>query len=155
MTSHPTPNVTRLFARVLGPYLLVAAAAAAGHSAQINALIAQCGEHVALRWVIGGCLLISGVIVIGLHGHWWDFTAIVVTLLGWVFVANGALLLASPGAYLRVAAGAVNDPWWPNVLAGTAVGGLCLTVAGWATPWRVPPCQGPGLGPDVPRDIAV
>ncbi|MEX3756258.1 hypothetical protein ABFW00_10495 [Mycobacteroides abscessus] len=107
-----------MFARILGPYLLIAALTVVGRTAHMRTLLSAFTDTNASvwTWVLGAFVLPMGLVVIVLHPWWRGATAILVSTLGWLTVIKGAALMAFPDMYAM------------------ALVGLYLTVVGWFPP---------------------
>ena len=127
-----TPQIqprTRLFARVLGPYLVIVALTMSGRSTLIVAMIEAFSADDSWPWVVGAFVLLMGLVVIALHPYWRGPAATIVSLLGCLTALKGIALMAFPQRYLSAGHTAVSaTPWWQ---AGSAVVGLYLTYVGW------------------------
>ena len=151
-----TPHIqsrTRLFARVLGPYLFIAALTMIGRTAYMRSMIEAFSADAVWPWVAGAFVLPMGLVVIVLHPYWRGPSAAVVSLLGWLSVVKGIALMAFPQAYLSMGQSALSAAaWWQAGSALVAVVGLYLTFIGWA-PVRSHPDshQSVGAAPEMPR----
>lgn len=130
-----TPKIqprTRLFARVLGPYLAIAALTVIGRGTQMRAMVDAFVADAVWPWVAGAFVLPMGLTVIALHPYWRGPAAAIVSLLGWLAVFKGLGLMAFPETYLSMGHTAVGaTPWWQVGSAVFAVAGLYLTYIGW------------------------
>ena len=130
-----TPQIqprTRLFARVLGPYLVIVALTMIGRSHFIPTMIEAFSADTVWSWVAGAFVLPMGLVVIALHPYWRGPAATIVSLLGCLTVAKGIALMAFPQRYLSVGHTAVSaTPWWQASSAVVVVIGLYLTYIGW------------------------
>ncbi len=82
-----TPHIqsrTRLFARVLGPYLFIAALTMIGRTAYMRSMIEAFSADAVWPWVAGAFVLPMGLAVIVLHPYWRGPSAAIVSLLGWL-----------------------------------------------------------------------
>ena len=123
---------TGLFARVLGPYLVVAALTMVTRASDMRALLTQFEADAVWPWVSGAFVLPMGLIVIVLHPHWRGGPAVVVSLLGWLTAIKGVALMAFPRAYLSVGNDAVAvAPWWQLSTAIVGLVGVYLSIVGW------------------------
>jgi len=124
---------TRLFARVLGPYLLIAMAVYAARMPDMRALLAALNSNAMLPWVVGAFTLLSGLVVVALHQRWSGAAAIIVSLLGWLTTLKGFALMAFPHSYVSFA-NSMADAKALFVTDVVVVGlvGLYLTYVGWA-----------------------
>ncbi|OBC00387.1 hypothetical protein A5784_20380 [Mycobacterium sp. 852013-50091_SCH5140682] len=153
MSTTPLQPRTRLFARVLGPYLLVAAVTVIGRGPRLRSMVEAFAADPVWPWVTGAFVLPMGLIVIALHSYWRGPAAIIVSVLGWLTTFKGLALLAFPQAYLSVGQTAVSATlWWQASSSVIAIVGLYLTYVGW-TPTRSHPSSHQSLDttPDLPR----
>ena len=125
---------TRMFARVLGPYLVIVAVAALARASQMGTLLNDFGASSAWPWVTGAFVLLSGLVVVALHQNWRGAPAIIVTVMGWLATLKGLALLAFPQPYISFGEQAIDSGgwWWRVVMVITALAGLYLTFVGWA-----------------------
>ena len=142
---------TGLFARVLGPYLIVAALTMVARASYMRTMLAHFGSDSVWPWVSGAFVLPMGLVVIVLHPYWRGAAATIVSLLGWMTVAKGVALMAFPHAYLSMGNNAVGvAPWWQVGSVIVALLGLYLTVIGWI-PGASQPIAPSAASP--PRDL--
>jgi hypothetical protein len=125
---------TRMFSRVLGPYLVIVTITALARASLMSALIHDFGSNSVWPWVSGAFVLLGGLVIVAMHQNWRGATAIIVSLVGWLTVLKGFALLAFPGPYLSAGAAAVDSGswWWRVVMMLSALAGLYLTYVGWA-----------------------
>ncbi|MFT3728750.1 MAG: hypothetical protein QM759_13080 [Terricaulis sp.] len=123
---------TFVIARIIGPvFVLVGVALISQPSYMISAV----GDVV----TIGGLMVISGIVsalagltIVTLHRRWSGFTAALVSLIGWLLFARGAVTLVAPnlahdaGTFILTHANFV-----PIAGCGAALVGLWLTYAGY------------------------
>lgn len=134
MNSSPqAATTTRMFARVLGPFLVLVIAVALGRFAALRDLLSQVVADPALMWVGGAFTLLTGLIVIALHPYWRGAAAITVSVLGWATALKGVSLMAFPDASTSFATSAI-DATPVAVISYIVVGliGVYLTYVGWA-----------------------
>jgi hypothetical protein len=72
---------TRIFSRVLGPFLVIADVTAIARTPDMQLLLAQFEANSQWTWVAGGLVLIFGLIVVATHQCWRGVAAIVVSSL--------------------------------------------------------------------------
>ena len=123
---------TRAFARVIGPYLVIAPAIIAVRMPDMGTILTAFFENEALVWIMGGLLLFGGLLIIAHHQYWSGLSAILISLFGWFLALRGVALLAAPQLYARAAAAGMN--MMPIVLIGfgfLVLIGLWLTFVGW------------------------
>lgn len=133
---------TRMFARVIGPYVVIACVAALVRASDIQTLFLGLEANSMWTWVSGVLAMLFGLVVVAFHPYWHGAAAIVVSALGWVAVLKGVLLLISPTLLVSLAdtmSGA--QPLWVGYCIVFGVLGLYLTYVGWATP-ATPPTSG-------------
>ncbi|BBX24025.1 hypothetical protein MTER_34360 [Mycolicibacter terrae] len=132
-TSIHTQHTTRMFARVIGPFLAVLCLTAAVQGPQLWTRVSEAADDPLWAWVAGAFTLLAGLVVIALHPHWRGVAAFSVSALGWLTAVKGALLVAFPATVLSLPAdwmGAVSV--WRIVYVAFAVLGLYLAYVGWA-----------------------
>jgi len=123
---------TRLFARVLGPYLVMAAASLVTRANYVKTLMLTFGDNSVWPWITGAFVLPMGLVVVTLHPYWRGSAAATVSVLGWLTVLKGAALMTFPGAYLTMGHDVLAAaPWWQAGVIVTGLVGLYLTAVGW------------------------
>lgn len=131
----PTPGVpdrTRMFARVLGPFILIVAGVAVLRAPHLTTLLAQFTDDAVWPWAMGALVLLAGLAIVAFHQRWRGAAAIIVSALGWVLVVRGLVLLASPELFEKVANRIIGTAGvWQPIYAATALIGLYLTYVGW------------------------
>ena len=131
-TSHTSARTTRTFARILGPFLAIASFTAVARSADMRELLADFESTPVWSWVVGAFVLLGGIVVVVLHPHWRGFTASAISVLGWLMVVRGFLLLAFPAVFATIAERTIGaEALWRFVFAIIAILGLYLTWVGW------------------------
>jgi hypothetical protein len=142
---------TRMFARVLGPFLVIADVTAIARASDMPSLLAQFEANSLWTWVTGAFILLFGLIVVGGHQYWRGAAAIIVSLLGWLITLRGVLLFAFPRAFASAANSMIGaQAGWVALCVVFALVGLYLTYVGWA-PNR-PTSQGAeAAAPDLRR----
>jgi hypothetical protein len=151
-SSHPAQNRTRMFARVMGPYLAIIAATAALRPTDMRVMLAGFEADPLWSWVTGAFILLLGLVVIALHPYWRGAAAIIVSALGWLVALKGLALVAGPHSYFSMANSAVGAMvWWRTGAVVEVVIGLYLAYVGWV-PARTRPVPQPASStPDLPR----
>ena len=119
-----------MFARVLGPFFVIACATAGARASEMPALMKDFTAHALWSWVAGAFVLIGGLVIIALHSYWRGPAAIAVSIMGWLVALRGLLLLAFPKAFISMANSVIGmgDPWRAICIGFTMVG-LYLTLA--------------------------
>jgi len=143
---------TRMFARVLGPFLVIVDVTAVAHASDMQKLLSQFEATSLWTWVAGAFVLLFGLVMVAGHQYWRGAAAIIVSLLGWLVTLRGLLLLAFPKAFLSAANAMIGaQAWWVTLCIALALVGVYLTYVGWApTPSR-PTQQAAAVQPDIPR----
>jgi hypothetical protein len=125
---------TRMFARVMGPYLTIVPSTVAVRGQYMQSLFKEFQANPMWPWLYGAILLMGGLFIIAFHQYWRGPAAVIVSLVGWFFAIRGLFLLTLPGAYNSAghaiySSGASAALW---VLFGClAAAGLYLTYVGW------------------------
>ena len=128
--SHQPQTRTRMFARVLGPFFAVIATIVALRAPDMATLLAQFTATEVWPWVTGAFILMGGIATF--HQYWRSPAAVIVSVLGWLLVARGVVLLAFPAAFASLAnrmIGAVGA--WQAAYIIMALIGLYLSYVGW------------------------
>jgi hypothetical protein len=143
---------TRMFARVLGPFLVVVTATALAQASQMRTLLSEFGASPVWPWVTGAFVVLSGLVVIALHQYWRGTAAIIVSVLGWLTALKGLALMAFAQTYISFAKSAVEASGWRIGFIGLGLVGLYLTYVGW-TPHQIRPTAQPlaSSNPDLPH----
>lgn len=125
-------RTTQLFARVLGPFLVVVPLTAALRAPQMQTLLADFEANPLWPWVVGAYVLVLGLVVVALHTSWSSPAAVIISALGWLMVLRGVLLLAFPAAFMAAANAVIGVGLvWRIGYIGLALAGLYLTWVGW------------------------
>ena len=131
--SEQTSTATRMFARVIGPFLVIISATAVARAADMRSLLTDFRSNAMWPWVTGAFVLLFGMVVVGLHQCWRGAPAIVVSTLGWLTVLKGFFLMSLPRTYVSFAGTAVGvSTWWRVGFIFMALVGLYLTLVGWS-----------------------
>lgn len=126
------PDVTFILARVLGPVLIVAGVLLITQSARVLSAMMGFLASDALMLFAGFLSLMIGLGLIALHQRWNNFSAIVISVLGWAFALRGALALLAPQFLHRGADFILATPLTlPIAGCVTALIGVWLTYAGY------------------------
>ncbi|GAA4289931.1 hypothetical protein [Mycobacterium paraffinicum] len=133
-TPEQSQTRTRMFARVLGPYLTIVPITVAVRGSYMRELFTEFKANPMWPWLYGAILLMSGIFIIAFHQYWRSLAAVMVSAVGWFFLIRGVLLLTVPRAY-----DAAGDAIYTSgmsvaiwVLFGCiAAAGLYLTYVGW------------------------
>jgi hypothetical protein len=155
MSSSHQPQIrTRMFARVLGPFLVIVCITAVARTSEMPSLISDFGTNALWSWVVGAFVLIGGLVTIALHSYWRSAAAIIVSIIGWLVALHGLLLLAFPTAFISMANSVMGmGALWRAVCIGFAAIGLYLTYVGWMPASGRSASQATGATPDLPRAV--
>ena len=121
-------NSTRIFARILGPFLLILGAAFAAGRVSTLQLLAAFVESPALMFLSALFMLTAGLIILAFHNKWSSLCGAIISLIGWALVLRGASMLFLPGlvAYLL-------QPLLDNDLVPPIGGGVAALLGAWMT----------------------
>lgn len=143
---------TRMFARVLGPFLVIFAATTVARASDMRKLLSDFEANSALPWVTAGFLLLAALVIVGLHQYWRGAAAITVSVVGWVFALRAIFLMAFPHAFMGAADTAMRmTALWVSVTVVVGLVGLYLTYVGWRPVPAPPSTQAKTSSPDIPR----
>ena len=125
---------TRMFARVMGPFLTIVPTTVAVRGHYMEALFNEFKANPMWPWLYGAILLMGGLFIIAFHQYWRSPAAIIVSLVGWLFAIRGLLLLTVPQVYDSAgnaiySSGASAVIWVLFICLASA--GLYLTYVGW------------------------
>lgn len=121
-----------MFARVIGPYFLIVPITAAVRAPQMQTLLADFEADSVWAWFGGAIALLMGLVVVALHPYWTDPPAVIVSVLGWLMVLRGVLLLAFPASMMSTANAVIGSgAAWRIAYLALAALGLYLTIVGW------------------------
>ena len=125
---------TRMFARVMGPFLTIVPTTVAVRGHYMEALFNEFKANPMWPWLYGAILLMGGLFIIAFHQYWRSPAAIIVSLVGWLFAIRGLLLLTVPQVYDSAgnaiySSGASAVIWVLFICLASA--GLYLTYIGW------------------------
>jgi len=133
-TSQQSEVRTRMFARVMGPYLTIVPTTVAVRGGYMQELFNEFKANPMWPWLYGAILLMGGLFIIAFHQYWRSPAAVIVSLVGWFFAIRGILLLTVPRAYDAAGnaiytSGASAMIWVLFICLASA--GLYLTYVGW------------------------
>lgn len=149
-TSQQVDDRTRMFARVLGPFLVIVDVAAVLRASDMRTLLSDFSANSAWPWMSGAFILIGGLVIVALHQHWHGPAAIIVSALGWLIVARAIFLLFFPDTFMSLADNMIGETVWLIVACGVAaLIGAYLTYVGWAPEHHRPAAH----AADASRDV--
>ncbi|RZT18334.1 hypothetical protein EV589_2588 [Mycobacterium sp. BK558] len=132
-TSQQVHDRTRMFARVLGPFMVIVDVAAVPRASDVRTMLSDFSADSAWPWMAGAFILIAGLVVVALHQYWHGAAAIVVSVLGWLIILRAVLLLFFPETLMSLADNMIGATgWWMAACGVAALIGVYLTYVGWA-----------------------
>ncbi len=90
---------TRMFARMMGPFLTIVPITVAVRGSYMQTLFNEFKANPMWPWLYGAILLAGGLFIIAFHQYWRSPAAVIVSVVGWFFAIRGVLLLTAPQAY--------------------------------------------------------
>ncbi|ETI65371.1 hypothetical protein C100_02365 [Sphingobium sp. C100] len=94
--------LTLRLSEAMGLYMILTGIGALASPARWRAVMDDLDRLPGLVMTLGFSVFVVGVAIVVLHSIWTDPLAIIVSLIGYVALIKGALLLAVPGPLLRV-----------------------------------------------------
>ena len=115
-------DTSLLLARLLGPLYLVVGAGLLLNQSYYRDMLRSLPSGGMLYYLSGAIALVFGVAVLLFHNLWVADWRVIITLLGWLGVAKGVLLLVFPQAAARLTATFTHG----SLLLGSAIFALLL-----------------------------
>jgi hypothetical protein len=103
-------SATRALARIIGPFLLIMAAALILRSPMMPAAAGAVIGEPGLELLLGVFTLILGLIMVAFHNRWAGFGQVMVSLLAWLTAIRGAALLLIPDVIRALALQVLDQP---------------------------------------------
>lgn len=123
---------TRMFARVLGPFFTITMIAAMVRAADMKQVLSEFTASDVWPYVTGVFVLASGIAIVAFHQFWRGAAAIIVSVLGWLLVVRGILLVGFPGVFASLADRMIGaTAAWVTAFVVMILIGLYLTYVGW------------------------
>lgn len=97
------PDATFIIARVIGPLLIIGGVLLITQTARMLSAMTDFLASEALLLLAGLIDLILGLTLLALHQRWNSFSAVIISVLGWIITIEGALLLLAPGLIQQLA----------------------------------------------------
>lgn len=143
---------TRFLSRVLGPFLVIIDVTAVARASDMQTLLSQFEANSMWAFVSGAFILLFGLFIVAAHQYWRGAAAITVSLLGWLIVLRGLLLVAIPRVFVSVANDMIGaQAWWISLCIVFALVGVYLTYVGWAPVPNRLTSHAASAKPDLPR----
>ena len=135
-TSTDTQAVTRKFARVLGPYMvLLPSAVALNFNTWMKTLFQVFTGDPMWQWFYGALLTFIGMFVIANHRSWRGLAASIVSFFGYIALLRGVTILYFTHAYIKTGdlleQGGTVSTVTRLFFVLLAIGGLYLSYFGW------------------------
>ncbi len=125
-------DTTFVAARIVGPVFVAGGVALIAHNQRMIGAMGDMLDTAGLMALIGFVALTAGLTLVTLHRRWDSFTAILVSLIGWLAVLEGAAALVAPGLYREALIFLITNP---NLvpIAGCVIAliGVWLSYAGY------------------------
>lgn len=123
---------TRTLARILGPFLVVLSVSVLLRAGDLQPILSEFAASAVWPWATGVYVTAAGIAVVAFHRSWRGAAAVLVSLLGWLTMVKGILLLTFPSALDSLASRMVSATalMWV-VYAILMVVSLYLTYVGW------------------------
>ncbi|WP_082950852.1 hypothetical protein [Mycobacterium sp. 1164985.4] len=143
---------TRTVARILGPYLTIVAVVVLFRTPDMRILLTEFTQTAVWPWVMGAFILLGGIAIVATHQTWRGPAAVIVSVLGWLLVARGVLLLAFPETFAELANRTIDAGGvWRSVVVVLGLMGLYLTYVSWRPPSRAHDVAHEHRSTDTPR----
>lgn len=112
-------ETTVVLAQILGGYMLVAGIALLIDRTLITRLLARLQDDIAVIFTMGILALLIGLTVAALHTRWDTPLAIIVTLVGWAAIVEGALIMWLQNRFMAFFA-----PWFTSPVVSLVWGAV-------------------------------
>ena len=116
-------------AQLLGPPILLAGLSLIAHQSFYRSVAENIRSSPALLYVIGMLRLLAGLAIVLVHNVWVANWRVLITLIGWIAIVRGALILAAPDAVLSWTRGMLERDTLFPLAAAVAIllgGALCF-----------------------------
>lgn len=101
--------LTLVLARAYGIGILIVALSALLAPGRMKSAFADFAQSPGLTFLSALFAVVLGLTLVTIHSIWADFPAALVSLLGWVILLKGALLLAAPEGLMKLGAAASDS----------------------------------------------
>jgi hypothetical protein len=127
-------ETSKILARIMGPAMIIPAAGVFLNFSQYQRLYEEFSKSPSLCYLGGFMALLLGLVVLQFHNRWEAGWPVIITIMGWVSVIKGAVLIIFPAAIISM--------WHPYTASSTALivslaiscaVGIFLTIEGY---WR-------------------
>jgi hypothetical protein len=125
-------ETTLILARILGGYMLIMGVAMLVHRTMAADLIGRLKDDFTLTFTMGLIALLFGLIIVSVHPFWNTPLAVVVSIVGWLAVIEGALIALLRTRFMAIIAPLVSGGMFGLIWGGiAAVIGLALLLGGF------------------------
>jgi len=90
-----------LLAQVIGLYLLLEGLVVLTHRKFIIHIVADMSKHKSLMYVTGSMLIVLGLLIVLEHNVWEATWRVIPTIVGWILLIKGVMILFVPNVVLR------------------------------------------------------
>lgn len=122
-------DIILLFERVFGLYLIITGILALSRQHEIVSVARLIGKDKPLRYSIGALITLGGLFMAISFYDWSTLPTTIITLVGWLVLLKGLVMLYSPDGKLNRTFMALGSGWWYRawgVIALVAGGYLAL-----------------------------
>lgn len=98
-------DTSLLLARIIGPYMLIAAIGLMVNRAGYKRLLDELQGQTLLLLIMGAFTLILGLLMLQFHNIWVSDWRVLITIIGWTIAIKGAFAMIAPDAMIRFANG--------------------------------------------------
>ncbi|MBF0187444.1 MAG: hypothetical protein HQL50_05920 [Magnetococcales bacterium] len=127
-----TMQISQFVAQIVGPLYLVVAAGIVLNTKHYRKMMNAFLNNPALIYLGGILALVVGLVLVNHHNTWISDWPVIITILGWLALLKGVVLLIRPEPLLRYSSRWLSEDRPLRVIAmGAALFGLFLTVMGY------------------------
>jgi hypothetical protein len=128
------PNAPYVTAKILGPFALFSGAALFSQTGRMIGVIDSIMVDDGLLMSLAFLSLISGSMILALASSWRTFTEILITLIGWLSLIRGIVIIFAPALVHAAAIWLTSNPVVMSIAGGIfALLGLWLCFQGFFT----------------------
>ncbi|MBF0369697.1 MAG: hypothetical protein HQL52_09600 [Magnetococcales bacterium] len=125
-------DVALFTAKILGPLYLLVAVGMVLNPGEYRKMIQAFLDNPALTYLGAVSAAVAGLVLVNLHNVWGFNWTLIITLVGWLALFKGFLLLLHPGPVLRLSAAMMQkDQTLRMIAVGAGFFGLYLTAMGY------------------------
>jgi len=94
---------TMIIAKILGPMFLIIGVGITGNMKYYQRVMEDFIKNAALMYVGGVMALLFGFIILSFHNTWRPNLSVIITIIGWLSLIKGVVLIVAPNAMARIA----------------------------------------------------